>query len=69
MNLNNSIENYKIVRNEQGRSVLLPANCNHPLTKNVGVCFAVHPSHEECDCRWCVYNKEFCQAKQKEDRI
>lgn len=37
-----------------------PANCQH-LDAKVN-CMAVHPSHPECDCRWCVYNREFNQA-------
>ena len=43
------------------REVLVPQNCKHPvLTKKP--CPSIHSSNPECDCRWCVFNKEYCQA-------
>ena len=48
-------------------TVMIPDNCQHPFICLRSECHAVHPSHPECNCRWCVYNKEFCQAKQKEE--
>lgn len=59
------MEKYKPVTNESnGRRAMLPANCNHPLTENFYSCYARHPLHEECDCRWCCFNKEYCKANQ-----
>ena len=52
------------VRPGEGAEVEMPGNCNHPHV--VVTCYAVHPSHPDCDCRWCVFNKEFKQAKRKE---
>lgn len=28
-------------------------------------CDAVNKRHPECDCRWCVFNKEFNQAGER----
>ena len=52
-----------------GRSgkVLIPGNCQHPQIHPRPMCNAVHPSHPYCDCRWCVFNKEFLQARQKDE--
>lgn len=48
--------------------VAIPENCSNPKPNPFVKCFAIHPSHPECDCRWCVYNKEFCQANQREEQ-
>ena len=37
-------------------------NCNHPEFLAPVECKALHPSHPDCDCRWCVFNKEFNKA-------
>lgn len=46
--------------------VTIPDNCQHPFIHPRSKCYAVHPSQPECDCRWCVFNKEFAQANQRE---
>ena len=49
----------------KGAEVEVPDNCEHPSV--MFNCHAVHPSHPDCDCRWCVFNKEFCLARHRED--
>lgn len=41
-------------------TVEIPDNCQHP-TPTVE-CNAINPREPECDCRWCVYNKEYLKA-------
>ena len=42
--------------------VLVPDNCQHKQVFPPIICKAPHRSNPECDCRWCVFNKEFNQA-------
>lgn len=49
----------------KGVKVMIPGNCQHPQIHPSPQCNAVHPSHPDCDARWCVFNKEFNQAGQK----
>lgn len=46
------------------RTFEIPENCNHPILIAAADCKAPHHTNPECDCRWCVYNKEFNQAKE-----
>ena len=46
------------------QGITVPENCSKPKPNPFVKCFAVHPNPPECDCRLCVFNKEFCQAKQ-----
>lgn len=42
--------------------VMVPDNCNHPALNPRPNCEAVNRHNPECDCRWCVFNREFCKA-------
>lgn len=46
----------------------MTTNCNHP-NQPVAECKAIHPSNPECDCRWCVFNKQYKQARGRESEI
>jgi hypothetical protein len=43
-------------------------NCNHPNYPAMD-CKAIHFSKQECDCRWCVFHKEFNKARGKESEV
>lgn len=47
-------------------AVTVPYNCQNPtpIDKNGNPfkCQAPNKFHPECDCRWCVFNKEFHKA-------
>ena len=43
----------------------VPGNCQNPNITAADACKAPHPSHPDCDCRWCVHNKQFNQAKEE----
>ena len=53
--------------NEQGIEFVvdIPDNCQKPQIFPVEKCKAVSRHNPECDCRWCVFNREFNQAKGK----
>jgi hypothetical protein len=40
-------------------------NCTHPELE----CKSINKHHDrsDCDCRWCVYNREYCKANISED--
>ena len=40
----------------------IPGNCQNRDLYAADACKAPHQSHPDCDCRWCVYNKEFNKA-------
>ena len=42
----------------------IPSNCCNPSIPAAATCKAPNPSYPDCDCRWCVHNKEFNQAKE-----
>ena len=42
--------------------VHIPDNCQHRQIWPPLNCKAPHRSNPECDCRWCVFNKEFNKA-------
>lgn len=56
---------------EDGRygKVMIPSNCKHPFIYPRPECNAVNPNNPECDCRWCVFNAEYKQAKQKDEEV
>jgi hypothetical protein len=42
----------------------IPGNCNHRSIAVADACNAPHHSHPDCDCRWCVFNKEYNSLNQ-----
>ena len=48
------------------KTIMRPDNCQHPTVYPPVHCEAVNRHNPECDCRWCVYNKEFGKANGKE---
>jgi hypothetical protein len=42
--------------------VMVPDNCNHPQINPRPKCEAINHNNPECDCRWCVFNREYSQA-------
>ena len=46
--------------------VKVPDNCQYPILVdsfgNPYKCQAPHRNNPECDCRWCVFNREFHKA-------
>ena len=46
--------------------VTIPDNCRYPILYPEHDCVAVNRRNPECDCRWCVFNKEFGQAHGRE---
>jgi hypothetical protein len=48
--------------NGNDRVVFIPDNCNHPVINPRPRCEALNRNNPECDCRWCVFNREFLKA-------
>ena len=44
----------------------IPGNCQNPCIAAADACKAPHHSHPDCDCRWCVHNKEYNSLNQAE---
>ena len=53
---------FEAKRTKFGVAVSMPDNCGHPQIYRPLNCKSIHMSHPECDCRWCVFNKEYQQA-------
>jgi len=47
--------------------VMIPDNCNHPQINPRPRCEAINHNNPECDCRWCVFNREYCKANRIPD--
>lgn len=49
------------MKGEERKMAIVPDNCKHPNL--LVTCNAYNTSNPECDCRWCVFNKEYNKAK------
>lgn len=44
------------------KEAIRPENCNYPPLAPRHRCVTLNRNNPNCDCRWCVYNREFCKA-------